>query len=173
MISGKMMRRLGYCKIASDSFNYEFLVYLYNNLIGDRVSVRRLPDIYYGNDYNLAYGGINSLMREQVGMERGDVPTDSVRRAFNNIWIGIWGEFSSELSLPDSCERVLSELGIILATHFDNDEEIERAKAFYNDVLGWYVFVKTGQYDDAELLKALVSAPIEEVRRYYAKSNSN
>lgn len=167
------MRKLGYCKIVSDSFDYDSLVTIYSQVIDGRRSARRLPDIYYGCNYKLSYEGINSLMVEQIGMKEGMLPSTSARRATDNMWTGIWSEFARELSLPESCETVLSDLGIIIATDFSSDPVIERARQFYNDVLGWYVYIKSGKYDDEELLKLLVSSNMVAIRRLYEKGNNS
>lgn len=171
MISATNLRTLGYMKITNTELNLDNILQLSTELRS--ICVRPwsfLDDYVKGNSYTALDNLVKAILPNL-----GDIPKQTDKRIFRDIWKNIWKSYCTAVGLDSSIEQILSDTGLALAYEFNSEkgrtlDAIEmQVYQFYTDILNWYSFTKTENIDTMEVLTLLVSNDLEQVRGYISK----
>lgn len=153
------IRKWGYKKIALKYFNtsesrFRFInrITLYNaQYYNIKASPYSIPSIWskveLGRSLKSTYISFLNFAYSCEPLLDNVVADDIVKRKFRNTWTKLWSNFSKDLGLSDSEEKVLMEFGIRLAFIINEQgvlfsEDLNEILEFYNAVIKWSLFTQ-------------------------------
>lgn len=171
-VSVKLLRSLGYLKITDLESDIALMTVLNNQLCDINIKSWSVPDKYQECGGQVGYEAIQKLLENRAEVRLDTEVTNVQRRSFKNTWALLWKNYCEAMSYPDNICVILSELGIRLAFVNKDDRSTLVAKAFFNDIINWFLYTGGDSVDSDKVLRTLVVGDIGDLRRLYGYYNN-